>query len=83
MSEDEFVNVRPFNANKKTNNDIDEASDTYDTIDWLVKNIPIIMERLVFMEFRTRVLFNHGSSKQSSGLESRKPAGACDKLVYR
>jgi uncharacterized protein len=39
MSEDEFVNVRPFNAAKKTNKDIDEASDTYDTIDWLVKNI--------------------------------------------
>ena len=47
MSEGEFVDVRPFNANKKTlptgqagNTDIDEASDTYDTIDWLVKNIP-------------------------------------------
>ena len=40
MSEGEFVDVRPFNPNKKTNKDIDEASDTYDTIDWLVKNIP-------------------------------------------
>ena len=40
MSEGEFVDVRPFNADKKTNKDIDEASDTYDTIDWLVKNVP-------------------------------------------
>jgi hypothetical protein len=40
MSEGTFVNIRPFNPNKKTNNDIDEASDTYDTIDWLIKNIP-------------------------------------------
>ncbi|MDB5200159.1 MAG: CocE/NonD family hydrolase [Chitinophagaceae bacterium] len=40
MSEGEFVDVRPFNPNKKTNKDIDEASDTYDAIDWLVKNIP-------------------------------------------
>lgn len=40
MSEGEFVDVRPFNPNKKTNNDVDEASDTYDAIDWLVKNIP-------------------------------------------
>ena len=40
MSEGEFVDVRPFNANKKTNKDIDEPSDTYDAIDWLVKNIP-------------------------------------------
>lgn len=40
MSEGEFVDVRPFNPDKKTNKDIDEASDTYDAIDWLVKNIP-------------------------------------------
>ena len=39
-SEGTFVDVRPFNFNKKTNKDIDEASDTYDTIDWLVKNLP-------------------------------------------
>jgi len=39
MSEGEFVDVRPFNANKK-GKEIDEASDTYDAIDWLVKNIP-------------------------------------------
>ncbi len=37
MSEGEFVDVRPYNPNKKKN-EIDEASDTYDTIDWLVKN---------------------------------------------
>jgi len=40
MSEGEFVDVRPFNPDKKTNNDIDEASDTYDAIDWMVKNLP-------------------------------------------
>lgn len=39
MSEGDFVDVRPFNSNKK-GNEIDEASDTYDAIDWLVKNIP-------------------------------------------
>ena len=40
MSEGEFVDIRPFNKNKKTNKDIDEASDTYDAIDWMLKNIP-------------------------------------------
>jgi len=40
MSEGNFVDVRPFIFDKKTNRDIDEASDTYDTIDWLVKNLP-------------------------------------------
>jgi len=40
MSEGVFVDVRPFNPNKKTDKDIDEASDAYDSIDWLIKNIP-------------------------------------------
>ena len=39
MSEGKFMDVRPFNPNKKTNADIDESSDTYDTVDWLIKNI--------------------------------------------
>lgn len=38
MSEGEFVEVRPFIKNK-TGNQIDEASDTYDTIEWLINNI--------------------------------------------
>lgn len=40
MSEGEFMDVRPYIENKKTKKDVDEASDTYDAIDWLVKNIP-------------------------------------------
>lgn len=39
MSEGEFVDVRPFNPNKKTPQDIDEASDTYDAIEWLLANV--------------------------------------------
>jgi len=46
MSEGDYVDIRPFNPDKKTqsagqagNSNIDEASDTYDTIDWLIKNI--------------------------------------------
>lgn len=38
MSEGEFMDVRPDIENK-TNKDIDESTDTYDTIDWLVKNV--------------------------------------------
>jgi len=40
MSEGEFVATRPYIPNKKKKTDIDESSDSYDTIDWLVKNIP-------------------------------------------
>ena len=39
MSEGEFVDVRPFIENKTSNKDIDEASDTYDTAEWLVNNV--------------------------------------------
>jgi uncharacterized protein len=39
-SEGKFVHVRPHLANKKSAKDIDESTDTYDTVDWLVKNIP-------------------------------------------
>jgi hypothetical protein len=43
MSEGDFENVRPFIPDSiKTRNRkvVDEASDTYDTIDWLLKNVP-------------------------------------------
>lgn len=39
MSEGDFVDVRPFEENK-TGSQIDEASDTYDAVDWMIKNIP-------------------------------------------
>jgi len=38
MSEGEFEDVRPYIANKK-GNQIDETSDTYDSVDWLIKNV--------------------------------------------
>jgi putative CocE/NonD family hydrolase len=40
MSEGTYENMRPYLENKKRPKEIDESSDTYDTIDWLVKHIP-------------------------------------------
>lgn len=40
MSEGEFVNMTPHVANKEAAGDIDESSDAYDTIDWLLRNVP-------------------------------------------
>ena len=40
MSEGTFVNMRPHLATKTGPNDIDESTDTYDTVEWLVKHIP-------------------------------------------
>jgi putative CocE/NonD family hydrolase len=40
MSEGEWVEVRPHKPSKLSNKDFDESTDTYDSIDWLVKNLP-------------------------------------------
>lgn len=39
MSQGEFVNMRPHVRDKTRSTDIDESSDTYDTIEWLTKNV--------------------------------------------
>ena len=40
MSEGEFVEMRPQKDAKRGATDGDDISDTYDTVDWLVKNVP-------------------------------------------
>jgi len=40
MSEGTFTEMRPHIDNKKSKQDVDDASDLYDTIDWLLKNVP-------------------------------------------
>jgi uncharacterized protein len=39
LSEGEYVNVRPQNPHKGPK-DVDESTDAYDTIDWLMKHVP-------------------------------------------
>ena len=40
MSEGDFIEMRPHIDDKKSPQDVDDASDTYDTIDFLLKNVP-------------------------------------------
>jgi putative CocE/NonD family hydrolase len=40
MSDGYYQFMTPYIPVKKSNKDVDESSDTYDTIDWLIKNIP-------------------------------------------
>jgi hypothetical protein len=40
MSEGTFVNVRPYIPEKRSSQDVDETSDTYDTVEWLIHNVP-------------------------------------------
>lgn len=40
MSEGTFVEMHPHIDNKKSSADVDDSSDMYDTIEWLLKNVP-------------------------------------------
>jgi len=40
MSEGDYVNMRPQLGSSHGRTDIDESTDTYDTIDWLIHNVP-------------------------------------------
>ena len=40
MSDGSWIEVRPHIPDKKSKTEVDESADTWDTIDWLVKNIP-------------------------------------------
>ncbi|RUO81333.1 X-Pro dipeptidyl-peptidase [Idiomarina tyrosinivorans] len=40
MSEGQFVNMRPQDAEERGGDAVDDATDTYDTIEWLVNNLP-------------------------------------------
>lgn len=40
LSEGKFVDVRPNDADRRGKGAIDESTDTYDTVDWLVKCVP-------------------------------------------
>lgn len=39
MSEGDFMDIRPVNPDKRSSADIDETTDTWDTVDWIVKNV--------------------------------------------
>src|SRR5438094_923686 len=40
MSEGDYTIIRPYKPVKNGPRDTDESTDTYDTVDWLVKNVP-------------------------------------------
>src|ERR1051326_519532 len=40
MSEGDFKMMTPYKTKKSGPTDVDESTDTWDTIDWLIKNVP-------------------------------------------
>jgi putative CocE/NonD family hydrolase len=73
MSEGTWTNMTPHLPNKKKKTEVDEASDTYDTIEWLIKNIPnnngkVGQWGISYPGFYTAagILSNHSALKASS-----------------
>ena len=83
MSEGQFVDVRPFIKDKKATTDVDEASDTYDAIDWLVKNVPHNNgRRRRLWHLLSRLLLDDGRRQRPSGPQGSQPPGARHRLVH-
>jgi hypothetical protein len=40
MSEGKFVEMHPHIDEKRSNSDVDDSSDMYDTVEWLLRNVP-------------------------------------------
>ena len=40
MSEGDFTHVTPHRSDKRTSADVDESTDTWDTVDWLLAQVP-------------------------------------------
>ena len=40
LSEGEFTHVTPHRPEKRTPSDVDESTDTYDTVEWLLQHVP-------------------------------------------
>ncbi|MXV16048.1 CocE/NonD family hydrolase [Hufsiella ginkgonis] len=72
-SEGKWTNMTPVIDDKKSKTDVDEGSDTYDTVDWLVKNVAFNNGRvgqwgISYPGFYTAagILSNHPALKASS-----------------
>ena len=83
MSEGDFVNVRPHNAGEEGPEDIDESSDTYDTIDWLVRTCRATTARSACGDLVSRLLHRGGHDRRASRAQGGVAAGAGHRLVHR
>ncbi len=88
MSEGEFVNMRPHIEGKR-GTQIDESSDTYDTIDWLVKNIPpqqtaasvCMAYRILAFKLRQARLIRHPGPGSRNRLKRRLRTGSSTTFI--
>ena len=70
-SEGEFEMMRPTASHSATPKAIDEVTDAWDTVDWLVKNLPNNNGRVgIYWDFVSRLAGGGGSAQPASGTKS-------------
>ena len=81
QSEGQFVMQRPV-RDRSNPKSIDEGTDTYDTIDWLLKNVPNNNGRAgTAGHFLWRLAHRHGADRAASGAEGRERTGLARRHV--
>ena len=85
MSEGTFAYMTPHIAKKSGPKDIDESTDTYDTIEWLVKNVtPTTTARVgIVGHLVSRLLRLGRDDRRAPGAQGGVAAGADRRLVRR
>ncbi len=82
-SEGQFVMLRQM-RDKKDPKAIDESTDTYDTIDWLIKNVPHNNGRVGMMGVSYPGLAHRRrDARSASGAQGRVSAGVAGRHVHR
>ena len=76
MSEGSFVEMRPQLEAHPDSRDVDESTDTYDTIDWLVKNVAGNNGRVGLTALVPGLLRRRGIARRAPRVEGRQSAGA-------
>ena len=83
MSEGEYDLLRPHKPNKKGPRIPTRARDTYDTVDWLVKNLPGNSGKVgTVRDFAAGILCDGGHDRRASGAGRGLAAGSGDGLLH-
>jgi len=83
MSEGTFQEMRPHIDNKTSKNDVDDSTDTYDTIEWLLKNVPNNNGRVgIRGDLVPRFLYFREHHRFASSAEGGVAAGSDDEPVH-
>ena len=76
MSEGTFAHVTPHRPEKRTPTDVDEQSDTWDTVEWLLRQVPNHNGRVPLRHLVRGFLYAGGDDGDTSGHSGSFAAGA-------